>query len=225
MEMSTGLQKNQVPEWMSTEHDMGTSIMAVEFDGGVIMGADSRTTTGAYIANRASDKITAVHNRIYCCRSGSAADTQAIADYVNWYLKLHSVELGEDPEVKTAANLFKQLCYHNKNFLMAGIICAGWDKYNGGSVYTIPLGGAMVRQPFSIGGSGSTYIYGFCDAHYRPNMTREECEEFVVKALALAMERDGSSGGLIRLVCITKEGVERKMIPGNALPAFAAENM
>ena len=32
-----------------------------------------------YISNRASDKITAVDDRIYCCRSGSAADTQARA--------------------------------------------------------------------------------------------------------------------------------------------------
>jgi 20S proteasome subunit beta 1 len=54
----------------------GTSIMAVAFNGGVVMGADSRTTTGSYIANRASDKIDCLHDRIYCCRSGSAADTQ-----------------------------------------------------------------------------------------------------------------------------------------------------
>ena len=29
-----------------------TSIMAVQYDGGVVIGADSRTSTGAYIANR-----------------------------------------------------------------------------------------------------------------------------------------------------------------------------
>lgn len=37
-------------------------------------------------------------------------------------------------------------------------------------------------------------------------------------ALALAMARDGSSGGVIRLAVITKEGVERLFIPGNELP-------
>ena len=51
--------------------------MACRFDGGVIVGADSRTTTGSYIANRLTDKLTPVHDRIYCCRSGSASDTQA----------------------------------------------------------------------------------------------------------------------------------------------------
>jgi len=37
----------------------------------------------------------------------------------------------------------------------------------------------MVKQPFAIGGSGSTYIYGYCDAHYKPNMPKEKCVEFV----------------------------------------------
>lgn len=41
-------------------------------------------------ANRVTDKLTHVHDRIYCCRSGSAADTQAIADIVHYYLQIHT---------------------------------------------------------------------------------------------------------------------------------------
>lgn len=63
--------------------------MAVQYDGGVIMGADSRTSTGTYVANRVSDKITSLHDHIYACRSGSAADTQAITDYVRYFLASH----------------------------------------------------------------------------------------------------------------------------------------
>eukprot|EP01112_Ceratiomyxa_fruticulosa_P023364 TRINITY_DN889_c0_g1_i1.p1 TRINITY_DN889_c0_g1~~TRINITY_DN889_c0_g1_i1.p1 ORF type:complete len:213 (-),score=54.62 TRINITY_DN889_c0_g1_i1:107-745(-) len=207
-------------EDLSQAVSLGTSIMAVEYDGGVVMGADSRTTTGSYIANRVTNKITPIYDNIYCCRSGSAADTQAISDYVRYYLQLHQSELGEEPEVKTAAQLFQLLCYGNKNNLQAGIICAGWDQHNGGSVYNIPLGGSLVRQPFAIGGSGSTYIYGYCDATYKIGMTKEECKEFTKNSLALAMARDGSSGGVIRLVTIDKSGVEREMIPGNKLPKF-----
>lgn len=43
----------------------------------------------AYIANRVTDKLTKVTERIYCCRSGSAADTQAIADIVSYHLGFH----------------------------------------------------------------------------------------------------------------------------------------
>ena len=63
--------------------------MAVEYNGGVIIGADSRTSMGVYVANRVSDKLTKISDTIYCCRSGSSADTQATADLVKYNLNLH----------------------------------------------------------------------------------------------------------------------------------------
>lgn len=39
-------------------------------------------------------------------------------------------------------------------------------------------------------------------------------------ALSLAMARDGSSGGCIRMCVITQDKVERHFIPGNELPRF-----
>ena len=61
----------------------GTTIVAVAFDGGVVLGADSRVTTGTYISNRASDKVTPLvtDETSWMLRSGSAADTQAVSDY------------------------------------------------------------------------------------------------------------------------------------------------
>jgi len=196
---------------------LGTSIMAVEFKGGVVVGADSRTTTGSYVSNRVSDKLTALHDKIYCCRSGSAADTQAIADYVKYFLDMHSMELGEPPLVNTAASLVQQICYNNKQ-LLAGMIVGGWDESNGGQVYSISLGGSLVRQPYAIGGSGSTYIYAYCDASFKKGMTQDECVKFVESALSHAMARDGSSGGIIRTAVIDHSGVKRNVIPGDKLP-------
>lgn len=85
-------------------------------------------------------------------------------------------------------------------------------------------------------GSGSTYVYGYCDATYRDDWGRDETVEFVknstrflnkslaninvLAALALAMSRDGSSGGVIRMCVITEEGVERLFVPGDQLPKF-----
>lgn len=203
----------------SGEVNLGTSIMAVQFDGGVIVGADSRTTTGSYIANRVTDKLTYVHDRIYCCRSGSAADTQAIADIAHWYLQIYTQE-AQTPSVYTAATVFEKMCYDNKDALSAGIIVAGWDKEVGPSVYNIPLGGGLFRQPWAIGGSGSTYVYGYCDATYQEGWGKEQTVQFVKNTLSLAMSRDGSSGGVIRMAIITEDGVERLFVPGNELPTF-----
>ncbi|KAG5637013.1 Proteasome subunit beta type-6 [Sphagnurus paluster] len=202
------------------EVNLGTSIMAVQFDGGVVIGADSRTTTGSYIANRVTDKLTHVHDRIYCCRSGSAADTQAVADIVHYSLQMYSQTAGEAPSVHHAASVFQRLCYENKDQLSAGIIVAGWDEEVGPSVYNIPVGGGLFRQPWAIGGSGSTYVYGYCDATYRDGWGRDETVNFVKNTLSLAMSRDGSSGGVIRMCVITEDDVERLFVPGDELPKF-----
>ena len=122
------------------------------------MGADSRTSTGTYIAGRVSDKITQVHDRIWICRSGSAADTQALTDYIRHYLGQLAVETGRAPTVKTAAHLMRRLIYENKDNLMAGVIVGGWDSVEGGSVYNIPLGGTMIKMPFGE----CTLFYCFC---------------------------------------------------------------
>lgn len=82
--------------------------MAVTFKDGVILGADSRTTTGAYIANRVTDKLTRVHDKIWCCRSGSAADTQAIADIVQYHLELYTSQYGT-PSTETAASVIQRI--------------------------------------------------------------------------------------------------------------------
>lgn len=93
---------------------------------------------------------------------------------------MNSVELGRLPYVKTAANLFRQMLYHNKDNLLAGIIIAGWDPYEGGQVFVLPLGGSCTKVPYAIGGSGSGFIYGYCDANFRENMSFEEARKFVI---------------------------------------------
>ncbi|XP_029441443.1 proteasome subunit beta type-9 [Rhinatrema bivittatum] len=200
----------------------GTTIIAVEFDGGVIVGSDSRVSAGEAVTNRVFNKLSPLHDRIYCALSGSAADAQAVADMVSYYLDLHSVDMEEAPLVLAAANLVKGVSYKYKEELLAHLIVAGWDRKRGGQVYGT-LGGLLTRQPFAIGGSGSTYIYGYVDSAYRRGMSREECAQFAINALALAMNRDGSSGGIIYLVTVTKAGAEQKIISGSDLPQFFDE--
>lgn len=201
---------------------LGTTIIAVTFDGGVVLGADSRTSSGSYIANRVQDKITPLLDNVYLCRSGSASDTQAIASYVQFYLAQHQAERGGPVRVETAATLAMQMAYGNKNMLQAGLIVAGYDA-SGGSVYAIPLGGTLLRVPYAIGGSGSAYITGWCDKNWRAGMTREQALDFVRAALRHAMARDSSSGGCVRTVAIDAAGASREFIPGPKLPPTFGE--
>lgn len=47
-------------------------------------------------------------------------------------------------------------------------------------VYSIPLGGMCVRQPVTMGGSGSTYVWGHIDATYQRNWNLQQTVRFVV---------------------------------------------
>merc|ERR1711994_530137 len=153
---------------------------------------------------------TPISGNIMACRSGSAADTQAMTDVVRNQLEWQEVEFGAPPPVHTAAHLFKNISYDYRDQLTAGIIVAGWDAEKGGQVYSVPIGGALVRQKAAIGGSGSTFLYGFLDSKYgrdveAKDMDKERCVELVKKCINLAINRDGSSGGCCRIAIITKD--------------------
>ena len=48
--------------------------------------------------------------------------------------------------------------------LQTGLIVGGWDKYEGGKIYGVPLGGTILEQPFTIGGVFSSYNKNYpCD--------------------------------------------------------------
>ena len=54
--------------------------------------------------------------------------------FKTFYVYYFRVQLGEAPLVKTASSVFQDLCYNYRDQLMAGIICAGWDRRHGGQV-------------------------------------------------------------------------------------------
>ena len=47
--------------------------------------------------NRVFDKLSPLHQHIYCALSGSAADAQAIADMAAYQLELHGYETVGSP--------------------------------------------------------------------------------------------------------------------------------
>lgn len=61
-------------------------------------------------------------------------------------------------------------------------------------MYCVPIGGMLVRQPVSVGGSGSSYIYGFMDSNYKPGLSKDQCLDLTTK---------GTPGSAHRAACIS----------------------
>ena len=73
------------------------------------------------------------------------------------------------------------------------------------------------RQQTPIGRAQSTdQLHPCC----RDGMTRQEAEELVKTAVALAMTTDSSSGGIIRLVTVDKSGPTRHLVKPEDMPTF-----
>ncbi|KAJ1607946.1 putative signal peptide protein [Cryptosporidium canis] len=205
-------------DFLNGEIETGTTIVALKYKDGLVLAADGRTSTGSIVAFRAARKITQITERVFMCRSGSAADTQTISRYVRRIIKDHELETGEDTKVKSVASVARLISYQNKEHLLADMIIAGMDPSGDFKVFRIPLGGTLIEASYAISGSGSGYIYSMLDSRYHPEMELEECKSFARDLVSHAMFRDSSSGGIIRMLVINKSGLEEFVIPGEDVP-------
>jgi len=166
-----------------------------------------------FVGNKCSDKLEPIHQRIYCQRSGTSSHTSYIARLVRHYIDIQANELGSFPPVKSAANIMREIIFGNRNSLSASMICSGWDPYEGFQIYAVNQTGFKNEGDYAVSGSGSVFIMGYMDAHYKPDMSKAEVKEFLKNCISLACFRDGSSGGCIRVLDITESGTNREFFP------------
>jgi 20S proteasome subunit beta 1 len=199
------------------EKSLGTTIIALLYSGGVMLAADGRTSSGQYVANRVADKIWPLASNIYALKCGSAADTQFLLQTTKSYMGQFGVEYGDKPPVKVAARILQQLQYRYKDYLSCAVIVCGVDNLEGPCIYEVGSGGTMNKRILAMNGSGSYYVNGYVDKHFKENMTKEEAKEFLLNAVTLALFRDNASGGIVRILDITKDGTTREYHPYNKL--------
>ena len=199
------------------EKTLGTTIIAVIYSGGVMLAADGRTSSGQDVANRVADKMWPLDSNIFVLKCGSAADTQFLLQTTKSYMGQFGVEYGDKPPVKVAARILQQYQYQYKDYLSCAVIVCGVDNLEGPCIYEVGSGGTMTKRIIAMNGSGSHYINGYVDKHFKENMTKEEAKEFLKTAVTLALFRDNHSGGIVRILDITKDGVTREYHPYNKL--------
>ncbi len=199
------------------EKSLGTTIIALIYNGGVMLAADGRTSSGQYVANRVADKIWPLAPNIYALKCGTASDTQFLLQTTKSYMGQFAVEYGDKPPVKVAARILQQYLYQYKDYLNGAVIVCGVDNLEGPCIYDVGSGGTTTKRIIAMNGSGSYYIHGYVDKNFKENMTKEEAKEFLKTAVTLALFRDNSSGGIVRILDITKDGTTREFYPYNKL--------
>ena len=189
---------------------MGTTLIGIRYTGGVIMASDTWTTRGTFVADRAALKINeispSVHDfgSIKVMRCGNAAHSQMVSRIVKNYLTMHAMELPHNAKLSldTVLNLYKSICYSNKNNLSAAYIVT-----DGRELASVNTSGAIVKHAeWASFGSGSIYVDGFVKSQVRGDLSYIEAKELALRAVSLAIDSDGSSGGNVRLVDVKSTG-------------------
>lgn len=179
----------------------GTTICGVVFEGGVVVGADTRSTSGEIVADKNCMKIHPLAPNMVCCGAGTAADCDKVTNMIGSQLKLHRLNWGRQVRVKTANHLFKQMLFRYQGHIGAYLVLAGAD-IDGGHLYTIHAHGSTDKIPFTSMGSGMLAATAVLENGWRPGMSEEEAKKLVRDAIAAGIINDMGSGSNVDLAII-----------------------
>uniref|UniRef100_A0A7S0WTZ6 Proteasome subunit beta n=1 Tax=Chlamydomonas leiostraca TaxID=1034604 RepID=A0A7S0WTZ6_9CHLO len=185
----------------------GTTIAGVMFKDGVVLGADTRSTSGSTVADKNCEKIHYIAPNIYCCGAGTAADTENVTNMVAAALELHRYGTGRGSRVITALTMLKQHLFKYQGHVSAALVLGGVD-INGPHLFTVYPHGSTDSLPFCTMGSGSLNAMAVFEQGYKDDMTREEAMDLVARAIRSGVYNDLGSGSNVDLCIITKGGVE-----------------
>jgi 20S proteasome subunit beta 2 len=185
-------------------HKTGTTLAGCVFEGGVVMGADTRATSGETIAEKRCFKIHRITDNIYCCGSGTSADCDQVTTMTSTKMELHKLNTGRTPRVGTACRQLAQHLFYYQGHVSAGLILGGMDPA-GAHVIQIHPYGSTAKLPYTTMGSGSLAAMSVLEDGWKPGMNEEQAKKLLRDAIASGILSDGYSGSQVDLVVITKD--------------------
>jgi proteasome beta subunit len=85
------------------------------------------------------------------------------------------------------------------------LVIGGYDRL-GAHVFSLDAAGGNLPDKFVSSGSGSPFVYGVLEDHYKDGLTVDEGADLAVRAITASMKRDSYSGEGIDVAIITKDG-------------------
>jgi proteasome beta subunit len=179
----------------------GTTIVAMDFDGGVIMAGDRRMTAGNVIASRDIEKV-------FRCDDFSCVGISGVAGIAIDLVRLFQLELehyekleGRTLSLEGKANRLAAFVRGNLGGAMQGLVVvplfAGFDEESGkGRIFSYdPTGGRYEERKFYSIGSGSVFARGSLKKLYTDDMTEGDAITVCMQALYDAADDDSATGG------------------------------
>jgi proteasome beta subunit len=175
----------------------GTTIVALKYDSGVIIGADRQVTSGYTIVGY-REKIYDISDHCAMAVSGTVAVSEEIAKHlfleVTHYGKINHIPLSVNGIVNTLSRMIRA----NSAAAMQGMVCvpllAAFDKYQKeGKVFNFDtLGSVSVRDYATSGSGGGVALVTIQDGWDR-EMGIDRAVSLAVKSLIVAGRNDAGT--------------------------------
>jgi 20S proteasome subunit beta 2 len=181
----------------------GTTICGVVYDGGVVLGADTRAT-GQLVVDKNCQKIHYIAPNIYCCGAGTAADCKMTARSTSSQLELLRLNTGASKSrVITAVTLIKRDLFQHQGQLECALILGGVDS-SGSYLYSVAPHGSIDSLSFATQGSGSLAAMSVLESRYRDGLSEAEAVDICSDAILAGIFNDLGSGSNVDICVIRR---------------------
>jgi len=201
-------QRHLLPDmsaWGRSAVDMvphGTTVLAMRFRDGVLVGGDRLATAGHAVASRDVVKVFETDPYSVMAISGAAGPCIEMARILSVELEHYEKIEGERLELEGKANKLSQMIRANLPAAMQGLavvpLFAGYDtRRKFGRLWKFDItGGRYEETEFDATGSGGLYARESIKYGWRQDIDRDEAVRIAVAALTAAADEDRATGGV-----------------------------
>lgn len=197
----------------------GTTICAMEFKGGVLLGGDRRATMGgSVIMNEEVVKVFKVDDFSAIAIAGAFGPSVKLAKLFQVELEHYEKIEGTTLTLEGKANKLGLMIEANLPAAMQGLVImplyVGYDlPGKEGHIFEYDVTGGIFRKTrnerFATSGSGGDRARATFEHFWRPDLDRDAAVELLCRGLSFASKRDGATGpGNYIVMSATENGVE-----------------
>ena len=183
----------------------GTTTVGMVCKDGVVMGADMRATMGHLISHKETQKLFRIDNHMALTIAGLVGDAQVLARWLEAEVDLYKVKRGSEMSVKAASTLLSNIMNQRKFAPFYVQLLVGGVDLDGNHMYSLDSAGGSIPDKFVTTGSGSVFVYGVLEDHYKDDLSLDEGLDLAIRGITAAMKRDSASGDGMNVCSITRK--------------------
>eukprot|EP00455_Lapot_gusevi_P040191 TRINITY_DN4537_c0_g1_i1.p1 TRINITY_DN4537_c0_g1~~TRINITY_DN4537_c0_g1_i1.p1 ORF type:complete len:230 (+),score=34.41 TRINITY_DN4537_c0_g1_i1:55-744(+) len=210
---------HQQSERWSPYTDNGGTSMAIAGKDFVVIGADTRLSSGYSILSRDVPKAVKLTEKCMMVSSGMQADRFTLHKMLKARMQTYEFMHGQPMSTTAVAQLISTILYYRRFFPYYTFnVVAGIDEKGEGRVYGYDAIGSFECLPFCVTGSGTQLITPILDNQVtfkthpsnKRDLSLDETLHLIKDAFTSAGERDIYTGDAVDLFIITKDGIREE---------------